>query len=73
MYSARKKINCVSWTKRFNKNADILTLDEPDNNLDVAAVAELTKKIISGKKNKITLIISHDERILKIADEVVNF
>ena len=63
----------VSIEKAFNKSADVLILDEPDNNLDVVAIAELTEKIISDKQKKITLIISHDERILKIADEIVYF
>ena len=61
----------VSIEKAFNKSADVLIMDEPDNNLDVAAVAELTAKIKSECKNKIVLIISHDDRILKVADEVV--
>ena len=63
----------ISIEKAFNKSADVLIMDEPDNNLDVAAVAELTEKIKSARKNKIVLIISHDERILNIADEIVSF
>ena len=47
-------------------------MDEPDNNLDTIAVAALTKKISVGKHNRITLIISHDERLIEIADEIIS-
>ena len=63
----------ISIEKAFNKFADVLIMDEPDNNLDSTAISELTKKIKAARKNKIVLIISHDERILKVADEIVNF
>ena len=57
----------------INKSADVLIMDEPDNNLDATAIAELIKKINFYKQNHITIIISHDDRILSIADEVVKF
>lgn len=63
----------VSIEKAFGKSADVLIMDEPDNNLDSTAISELTKKINTARKNKIVLIISHDERILKVADEIVTF
>ena len=46
-------------------------MDEPDNNLDAAAVDTLTKKILADKAGRITLIISHDERLTNIADELL--
>ena len=57
----------------FKKSADVLIMDEPDNNLDAKAVDELIEKISDDKANRITLIISHDERLIAIADEVVDF
>ena len=57
----------------LKKSADVLIMDEPDNNLDARAVSELTEKILSGKLNRITLIISHDDRLTDIADEIINF
>ena len=65
----RKKISIGA---AFEKGADVLIFDEPDNNLDASAVAELLEKIKSGAENRITLIISHDERLTAIADEIVN-
>ena len=46
-------------------------MDEPDNNLDAAAVDVLIDKILADKSNRITLIISHDERLIAVADEVL--
>ena len=60
-----------SITTAFAKSADVLIMDEPDNNLDAAAIDTLTKKIIADKANRITLIISHDERLIDVADEVL--
>lgn len=57
----------------LKKSADVLIMDEPDNNLDARAVSELTKKILSGKLNRITLIISHDDRLTDVADAIINF
>ena len=61
----------ISIATAFSKSADILIMDEPDNNLDAAAIAELVEKIRIGKEHRITLIISHDERLTNIADEIV--
>ena len=63
----------VSINVAFKKFSDVLIMDEPDNNLDAKAISELTEKIRRSKLNRITLIISHDERLIKIADEVINF
>ena len=62
----------VSITTAFEKSADVLIMDEPDNNLDAAAVDILIEKILRGKSNRITLIISHDERLILLADEILS-
>ena len=62
----------VSITTAFEKSADVLIMDEPDNNLDAAAVDMLIEKILRGKSNRITLIISHDERLILLADEILS-
>ena len=47
-------------------------MDEPDNDLDTNAIANLTEKIVDGKTKRITIIISHDERLINIADEIIH-
>lgn len=61
----------ASIATALKKSADVLIMDEPDNNLDAQAVDTLTKKILVDKVNRITLIISHDERLIDIADEML--
>ena len=48
-------------------------MDEPDNNLDTKSINELLNQITYNKENRITIIISHDERIISISDEVIYF
>lgn len=57
----------------FDKTANVLIMDEPDNNLDARAVDALIDKLLIGKANRITLIISHDERLIDVADVIINF
>lgn len=61
----------ISIATAFAKPADVLIMDEPDNNLDAAATAALVEQIKIGKEARITLIISHDTRLTEIADEIV--
>ena len=63
----------ISIDTALKKSADVLIMDEPDNNLDAGAVNGLIKKILSEKTARITLIISHDERFMHISDEIINF
>ena len=63
----------ISINIALKKSADVLIMDEPDNNLDAGAVNGLIKKILSDKTARITLIISHDKRFMHISDEIINF
>ena len=66
----RRKVLIDSALK---KSAGVLIMDEPDNNLDVRAIDDLIAAIVHKKESRITIIISHDDRILKIADETIFF
>ena len=63
----------LSISNALSKASDVLIMDEPDNNLDAESIAVLTDKILAEKKNRIIIIISHDKRLINIADEVINF
>ena len=54
----------------FAKNASVLIMDEPDNNLDAAGMENLRAKITAGKAERITIVITHDARLVEIADAV---
>lgn len=61
----------ASINTALKKSADVLILDEPDNNLDATAVDELIKNIRDGAATRITIIISHDGRLINLADEII--
>jgi len=47
-------------------------MDEPTSALDTKSVNSLLEWIKNRKKKEITLIITHDERVIKICDEIIN-
>ena len=58
-------------SKALAKNPNLLIMDEPDNNLDEAGIKNLIETLCRVKSSRITILISHDERIVSIADEIV--
>ena len=52
-------------------NPNILFLDEPTNDLDAENVNVFISKIEKIKENAVVIIISHDKRIVGIADKVI--
>ncbi len=64
-----KRIEIASVLAR---KAELLIFDEPEAGIDLWSFEDLTKVFKKLKKdNKTLIIISHQERILKIADKVV--
>ena len=64
-----KRIEIASVLAR---NAEILIFDEPEAGIDLWSFESLTKVFKKLKDEKHTIIIiSHQERILKIADEII--
>lgn len=61
----------LSIKKAFLKSADVLIMDEPDNNLDFTEMRNLIENVTNGKSDRITILISHDDRIIQIADEII--
>ncbi|MBN3859790.1 ATP-binding cassette domain-containing protein [Neisseriaceae bacterium PsAf] len=58
----------VRIIKLFFENNDLIILDEPSNHLDQDNFNWLTKYLV--KENQSALIITHDERLLNIADSI---
>lgn len=61
----------ISILRGVLKNPDILILDEITNNLPLKIYEGLLEKIISQRKDKITIITSHHTINSKLFDEVI--
>lgn len=51
-------------------NADVLLIDEPTNDLDYNMVEKLIHVLGELKKERTIIIVSHDDRIVEIADQI---
>ena len=61
----------IAITRAISKKADLLILDEPDNNLDSGGLQSLVEILIKCKKHQIVIIVSHEPKIIEIADKVI--
>ena len=50
---------------------EVLIFDEPTNFLDDKNKIKIINSIKNVKKNKIVIILSHDEKILDISDKII--
>ena len=55
------------------KNADLMIYDEPEAGIDLWSFARLTETFqeLHDQQQKTILIISHQERIIRLADEII--
>ncbi|GGF65793.1 multidrug ABC transporter ATP-binding protein [Paenibacillus albidus] len=61
----------IALLRAFAKDPDILIFDEATSNLDIASKAFLEEAIKKIFKNKMCIIISHEENISRIADRIL--
>lgn len=62
----------ISIERVFVKNSSIIIWDEPSSMLDSASVTELANILQDIKKDKIIIIVTHDKKIINIADKVID-
>lgn len=62
----------ISIIRILLKNSPILIFDEPTSALDYNSINIFSQVLNTIKKTKIILIITHDDKITKIADNVIN-
>lgn len=61
----------VSVLKSILLGKDIFLFDEPTSNLDIKTVHEIMNLILKVSKDKIIIIVTHDESLCKIYGDVV--
>lgn len=62
----------ISIARGMSKEAEIYIFDEPTNDLDNENVKVIIQEIIKLKENAMVIVVSHDNRLVSIADKVVN-
>ncbi len=62
----------IAFIRAINQDATVYLFDEPTAALDNEAVNILTSYIENIKHKKIILIVSHDSRIINIADKIIH-
>ena len=61
----------TALVKVLYKNPDVLVLDEPTSAMDAEGQERLINYLTGIKKDKMIIVITHDERMMMAADEVV--
>lgn len=61
----------VSIVKALYKDPELLVLDEPTSALDAGSRKRLADYLKAHAKGRITILVSHDQELLDIADQVV--
>lgn len=63
----------ISIARGLLREAKIYIFDEPTNDLDNKNAQNVIKQINKLKKNAIVIVVSHDERVMKKADQLIEF
>jgi len=62
----------ISLIRAFLKNAPLVILDEPTSALDIQSANTLTDVLEQIKKDKIIIVVTHDEKLLRCTDCVID-
>lgn len=62
----------IAFVRAVSRRGDIYIFDEPTNDLDADNVSNVLAMMQKVKTNNIVIVISHDKRVVNIADKVIN-
>ena len=63
----------IGLSRTLIKKADVYIFDEPTNDLDNSNAKKVIQSIEKLKKDAIVIVVSHDDRVKKIADRLIEF
>lgn len=63
----------INLARGVLKQAQVYIFDEPTNDLDKNNAEAIIKSIENLKRDAIVIVVSHDERVIKRADKVIDF
>lgn len=63
----------IGISRALLKPADVYIFDEPTNDLDNKNAKHIIDEIIALKADAIVIVVSHDDRVLSVADRIVKF
>lgn len=62
----------ISFVRAVSRRGDIYIFDEPTNDLDAENVQRVLQMMQKVKTHDIVIVVSHDERVIEISDEIIN-
>lgn len=63
----------IGISRAILRKADVYIFDEPTNDLDSKNAKYIIEEIKSLKENAIVIVVSHDDRVLSVADRIIRF
>lgn len=63
----------IGLVRSLLKKGNVLILDEPTSALDKNSVENLKNYLVKNKKDKIIIIVTHDDELIDISDFILNF
>lgn len=61
----------LALARALVKDGDVFIFDEPDSFLDKNYIEKLIEIIYSYREEKIILIVTHNRRLMEIADKII--
>ncbi|MDR2044696.1 MAG: ABC transporter ATP-binding protein/permease [Clostridium sp.] len=63
----------IAICRSLLKDVDVMIFDEPTSALDVESIQTFKKELAGKAENKIVILITHDDRLFDLADEIIEF